>query len=189
MLIMVILVLLFLLPFFYFGPIQKSSSQACYDVCIVLGYPAKKEGTIHPILQARMDTAIRLYYQGIFKKIIVSGGAVKNEYIEAEVMKAYALQHGFKESQILLETKARNTHGNIQYAKQIMAQHRLNTAIIITSPWQLRKANRFAKEAKLNYAMWPSMYPKTFTLFHILGAYLYSYLNLYRNFIYALIKK
>lgn len=189
MFIIIILALLFLLPFFYFGPIHKYKGHLSYDVCIVLGYPAKKDGTIHPILQARMDTAIQLYHQGIFKKIIVSGGAVKNEYFEAEVMKAYALKHGIKEDQLLLETKARNTYGNIQYVKQIMKQHCLTSALIITSPWQLRKANRFAKEAKMDYAMIPSQYPNDFTPFHILGAYLYSYINLYRNFIYAIIKK
>ncbi|MFQ6860919.1 MAG: YdcF family protein, partial [Beduini sp.] len=109
--------------------------------------------------------------------------------LEAEEIKTNALKHGNKEDQLLLETKARNTYGNIQYAKQIMKQHRLISALIITSPWQLRKANRFAKEAKINYAMMPSHYPHNFTPFHFLGAYLYSYLNLYRNFIYAIIKK
>lgn len=48
MFIIIILALLFLLPFFYFGPIHKYKGHLSYDVCIVLGYPAKKRWNYSP---------------------------------------------------------------------------------------------------------------------------------------------
>lgn len=56
------------------------------DVIIVLGYHAKKNGNVSPILRERINKASRLYHDGIAKTIICSGAAVGNDHIEADVM-------------------------------------------------------------------------------------------------------
>ena len=61
------------------------------DCAIVCGYPTNEDGSISSILQSRIDKAIELYRNHKVNYIIVSGGAIHNQYNEAYCMKKYAL--------------------------------------------------------------------------------------------------
>lgn len=75
----------------YFPPIQKPQTNINYEVAIVLGSPTKDNGSLSRMQKTRVDAAIRLYQNKKVKKILISGSNVVNDYVEAEVMAAYAL--------------------------------------------------------------------------------------------------
>ncbi|MBW7914849.1 MAG: YdcF family protein, partial [Taibaiella sp.] len=68
--------------------------KSAENILIVLGYPADNDGNPGPILKARLDKAIELYRNGVARKIIVTGAAVDNEFVESEVMAVYLVHNG-----------------------------------------------------------------------------------------------
>ncbi|TXK85468.1 YdcF family protein [Paenibacillus sp. N3.4] len=103
------------------------------DVGIVLGASLRQD-IPSPGLQERLDLAVDLYKQGKFKQVIVSGGLDHNgsKLTEAEGMRNYLVQKGVPQTSILLEPKSTSTYENLVYSKQIMDEHGLVSAIIMT---------------------------------------------------------
>ncbi|MPQ34271.1 YdcF family protein [Clostridium estertheticum] len=109
---------------------------------IVLGYHAKKNGTVSLILRERINKASRLYHDGIAKTIICSGAAVGNDNIEADVMAKALIELGIPDYSIIREKLSKNTYGNLINSREIMQISEFNTAIIVSSPCHLRKEYR-----------------------------------------------
>lgn len=123
------------------------------DCVIVCGYPTNDDGTISYILKSRIDKAIELYQKKKVEFIIVSGGAVHNQYSEALTMKEYAIQNGIDERYILLENNAKSTYHNMMYSKQIMENNKLNNCYVVTNSWHRIKAKYYAEKFDLNFEM------------------------------------
>ncbi len=93
---------------------------------IVLGCGIRKDGTLTPLLKARVDSALKFEKEqfektGKHAKFIPSGGQGPNEVIsESEAMKRYMLEQGIPEESILMEDKSNNTWQNIKYSKQVI---------------------------------------------------------------------
>jgi len=93
------------------------------DYIIILGSKIKDDGSLTPLLQARVDKAIEFgnkQYEATKKKIIYvpSGGKGTDEVIaEAEAIKNYLMSKGIKEKQILIEDKSTSTIENMRYSK------------------------------------------------------------------------
>ncbi|RJE90985.1 YdcF family protein [Paenibacillus sp. 1011MAR3C5] len=108
------------------------------DALIVLGY-VSKDGRIHPLLKERLDEACKLFRQYGHKYIIVSGGAVGSRRSESELMKKYLVENGVPEKRVLEEDKSYNTVQNLMFSKQLMAQYQLESFIIITNLFHIRR--------------------------------------------------
>lgn len=76
------------------------------DCILVFGCPSKKHR------KERLQKAVSLYKQGFSKKILVSGGKVKEE-IEGLAMQKELLEYGISSSDILVEKESLNTTQNI----------------------------------------------------------------------------
>ena len=93
------------------------------DFIIILGSKIREDGSLTPLLQARVDKAIDFgnkQYENTKKNIIYvpSGGKGTDEVIaEAEAIKKYLISKGIKENQILIEDKSKNTIENMKYSK------------------------------------------------------------------------
>ena len=93
------------------------------DFIIILGSKIKKDGSLTPLLQARVDKAIEFgnkQYEKTKKKIIYvpSGGKGKDESMaEAEAIKKYLISKGIKEDQIIIEDKSKSTIENMRFSK------------------------------------------------------------------------
>lgn len=177
-----LLLILIPLPYFYFRKPKKPNLKA-YDAIIVLGNPAKKDGTPSPIMYSRVEKAAKLYHQGISQNIIFSGSCVANEYSECVVMKDLALLLGVLEKHIYLENESKNTYQNIEYVKTMIESLPFNHCLIITSSWHLRKTYRFTKDLSLNCSLLGADYPKEYPIIIKPFIYLITYLNLYQNLI------
>lgn len=147
------------------------------DVIIIPGYPANKDGTISPILRERVNKASELYHSGIAPVIICSGGAVANKYVEADVMAQALSKLNVKTCDIIIENTSVNTYGNFIMSNNIMTDRGFKTAVIVSSPWHLRKASTYASRLKLAHTIEKSKCPHEY----IIGIgiiYLYSYSQL-----------
>ena len=151
------------------------------DCIIVCGYPANEDGSISNILKSRIDKAIELYRNHFADIIIVSGGAIHNQYNEAEVMKAYAITCGIPSASIFLENKAKSTYHNMMYAKEIMEKHHLYTCYVVTNSWHKVKAEYYAKKFVLDYVMVNSKRPKGMSLIKVWLYTFYMHINMLIN--------
>ena len=94
------------------------------DFVIILGSKIRKDGTLTPILKARVDKAIKFaneQKEKVGKNIIFvpSGGKGKDEIIsEAEAMKNYLIQNGVNDDNILIENQSVNTAQNMRFSKE-----------------------------------------------------------------------
>lgn len=111
-----------------------------FDTLIVLGYPAKPDGTSSPEQRERVLEGVREYKSGVAPHLIMTGAAAHNHFVEAHVMAQLALEQGVPASAIVEEPQAQNTIQNIFYSAQIMHQRGWNSAEIVSSPSHLPRA-------------------------------------------------
>lgn len=129
---------------------RSKTDQVDTDAAIVLG-AASWNGKPSPVLRERINHAISLYQNGSVKKIIFTGGTkFEAELEEARTSKIYALKHGVRDEDILIETESRFTEENLKNALQIGQEHGLQTYTIVSDPLHMKRAMRIAKHLGMN---------------------------------------
>ena len=116
------------------------------DAILVLG-AGLRNGKPSPILKDRLDTAIRLYNDGVSKKIIVSGDHGKKYYDEVNVMKDYLIDNGIDSDNIFMDHAGFSTYDSIYRAKYIF---QANDIVIVTQEYHLYRSLYLAKRLGLN---------------------------------------
>lgn len=111
-----------------------------FDAIIVLGKPADDDGNPTPLQLARVTEAVHEYERGVAPRIIVTGGAVANHFVEAQVMARTAEAQGVPPSAVYIEPNARDTIHNACYATRIMKQHGWTSAEVVASASHLPRA-------------------------------------------------
>ena len=89
---------------------------------------------------ARYREGVRLYRAGWAPVLIFSGAALGHDESNAEVMRKMALDDGVPSAAILTDDLGGDTYGNAVHTRALMEQHRLRSAILVTSPYHLRRA-------------------------------------------------
>jgi uncharacterized SAM-binding protein YcdF (DUF218 family) len=133
-----------------------------FDTIIVLGTPAKPDGTPSPEQRERTLEGVREYKAGIAPNLIFTGGPAHNRFVEAHVMATLALAQGIPFSAITEEGQAQNTIQNIFYSQRIMAAHHWNSAEVVSSPSHLPRTalilQHYTMEWRTHPAPWPAEY-------------------------------
>jgi uncharacterized SAM-binding protein YcdF (DUF218 family) len=119
---------------------ESNTTQDHFDVLIVLGSPVDADGNPTPHELARVTEAVHEYERGVAPRIIFTGGAVANHFVEAQVMARTAEAQGIPASAVLEDPAARNTMENTCNALRIMRSHGWNSAEVISSPSHLPRA-------------------------------------------------
>jgi uncharacterized SAM-binding protein YcdF (DUF218 family) len=136
-----------------------NTTQQHFDVLIVLGTPANPDGSLQKEQRARVDEAVREYRAGVAPRLILTGGAAHNRFVEAAVMRDYALRSGVPEAALFEEDRAANTIQNLYYSHILMTSHGWHSAEIITSPHHVERASLIAQHFGFPYrvhsAHWP----------------------------------
>lgn len=94
------------------------------DFVIILGSKIRKDGTLPPLLQARVDKAIEFskeQKENTKKDIIFipSGGQGKDEVMaESEAMENYLITQGINPENIIIENQSKNTVQNFLFSKR-----------------------------------------------------------------------
>jgi uncharacterized SAM-binding protein YcdF (DUF218 family) len=89
---------------------------------------------------ARFAEGVNLYKQGFGRFLVFSGAAFDNGTSNAHVMHDLAIERGIPESAILDEPLGEDTWGNAVYTRQLLEKHGLDSAILVTSPYHVRRA-------------------------------------------------
>ncbi|WP_282935231.1 YdcF family protein [Paenibacillus sp. RC67] len=123
------------------------------DALIVLGY--RCDGNqIHPLLKERLDTAILLYRQYAYRYLVLSGGAVKSNLTEAEIMRDYLLEQGVPEDRMLLESRSRNTVHNLVNCRLVLQEHGMSTFLLVSNSFHLRRMRYIMKTLGLTASLY-----------------------------------
>lgn len=124
----------------------KLDEKAHSDVAIVLG-AATSGGEVSPVYRERINHSIWLYENGYVDYLFLTGGIGEgNEISDASAAKQYAIKKGVPEQAILIEEESTITEENLEYAKAIMDDHSLDTAIIVSDPLHMKRAMLMAND-------------------------------------------
>lgn len=90
-----------------------------------------------PMLQDRLDTAIKLYKDGVSNKIIMTGDHGTKEYDEVNIMKQYAIDAGIPSEDIFMDHAGFSTYESIYRARDIF---KVKKMVIVTQEYHLYRA-------------------------------------------------
>ena len=130
--------------------VGEHDQAAPADVIIVLG-AAAYDARPSPVFAERIRHGIDLYQRGLAKHLIFTGGFGNGaRFSESQVAQRYALKRGVPRQAILIETRSRTTHQNLQQAAVLMKAHGFKRAIIVSDPLHMARALRLAREAGID---------------------------------------
>lgn len=149
---------------------QKLTNRALlenqqYDAVIVPGVPFL-EPKWDRTMQMRVIWAIHLYKKGIAKKIIMSGSSVYSPYVEAQIMKLYAVEFGVPADDIIIEDKAQHSTENVWYGYKLAKLLGFQKIALSTDPFQTRMTYRFGKRRLKDLRYLPVIFDTLKTLPH-----------------------
>jgi uncharacterized SAM-binding protein YcdF (DUF218 family) len=111
-----------------------------FDAIVVLGYQADADGNPTPTQLARVTEAVREYERGVAPRLILTGGAAHNGFVEARVMARTALAQGIPQSAVFVEPEAKDTVQNACYAARIMKANGWRSAEVVSTASHLPRA-------------------------------------------------
>jgi uncharacterized SAM-binding protein YcdF (DUF218 family) len=118
----------------------NNTSLTRFDAIIVLGTPADEDGNPTPLELERVTEAVHEYERGVAPRLIFTGGAAYNRFVEAQVMARVAVAQGIPASAIYIEPRAMDTIHNACYSLQIMQSHGWHSAEVVSSGFHLKRA-------------------------------------------------
>jgi uncharacterized SAM-binding protein YcdF (DUF218 family) len=124
-----------------------------FDAIVVLGTSADSDGNPTPDQLSRVTEAVREYERGVAPRLILTGAAVRNRFVEAQVMARTAQAQGIPASAIFVEPEARDTIQNACYSVRIMKAHEWRSAEVVSSTAHLPRAGMIFSRLPL---MWRS---------------------------------
>lgn len=121
------------------------------DCIIVLGARVWPSGRMSTSLLYRCERALQAWKDGIAGSIIACGGQGDDEpAAEADVMKAYFLENGVPEGNVIAENRSVNTIENLKNAKAIMDANGWKTAAVVTNDYHVERSLWIAKDAGID---------------------------------------
>ena len=122
--------------------------QIGYEAIIVLGAQVKKDGSPSVQLSWRLDAAAEAY-QSHPVPIVVCGAQGSDEpATEASVMKAYLVNLGIPEDQILMDDMSFSTNQNLRNAHELLGS--TEKVLIVTSDYHLPRSLMIARREGLD---------------------------------------
>jgi uncharacterized SAM-binding protein YcdF (DUF218 family) len=122
-----------------------------FDAIIVLGNPADSDGNPTPEQLARVTEGVREYERGVAPRLILTGGAAHNQFVEARVMARTAEAQGIPATAIFIEPEARDTIQNACFSERIMKAHGWRSAEVVSRASHLPRAAMIFNELPLEW--------------------------------------
>ncbi len=113
-------------------PPASACVAAAHDVLIVLGCPNEADGAPSACQIARADIAVAFMEAGYGDHFITTGGAVHNEWVEADTLRDLLVARGVPPESIVTETQARHTDENIYYSTLLMEPRGWVSAVVVS---------------------------------------------------------
>jgi len=102
------------------------------DVAVVLGNTVNPDGLPSRRLAARLDTAVELYYRGLFPNVIVSGGVGREGVDEAVVMRDYLMRRGVPQDKIITDSQGVTTAATAKNVAAIAQEHHWSRVFVVS---------------------------------------------------------
>jgi len=119
---------------------MSNTERTRFDVLIVLGSPADADGNPTPMELERVTEAVHEYERGVAPRMIFTGGAAHNRFVEAQVMARTAEAQGIPEAVVFVEPEARNTIENACNSVRMMRSHGWRSAEVVSNTNHLPRA-------------------------------------------------
>ncbi|RDI59666.1 uncharacterized SAM-binding protein YcdF (DUF218 family) [Nocardia pseudobrasiliensis] len=114
------------------------------EAVVVLGFPIKRNGGVHPLQRWRCRIAARSMDSRRDGVMVFTGGAIKRDQPEAEAMARYARDVlGVPKDRIRIETAAGSTWQNIEFSIPLI-EHATRIAIA-SDPMHAARARRYLR--------------------------------------------
>lgn len=125
---------------------SQQTDERPADAAVVLGAAVWRDQP-SPVLRERINHAIDLYRSGRVQVIIFTGGIGERDMLaESEVARQYAIARGVPAEAILIETRSTSTYENLAFARQVAAEHGLNSFLIVSTPYHMKRAMALARD-------------------------------------------
>jgi uncharacterized SAM-binding protein YcdF (DUF218 family) len=112
------------------------------DVILVLG-AAEYRGRPSPVLRARLDHALELYWNHIAPRIMTTGGAGGDPvFTEGGVGRAYLISHGVPSEAIIVETEGESTVHTLALASEILLRMGLHSVVAVSDGYHIYRVKQ-----------------------------------------------
>ena len=161
----------FLISCLWFAPsVKKLTARSLkdttvYDAIIVPGVPFNPP-TWDMVMKMRVIWATHLYKTGHTKNIIMSGSSVYSPFVEAEIMRLYAIKMGVPTEHVFVEGRAEHSTENIWYGYKLAKKNELKKIALASDPFQSRLLYNFAKKHMKDLHFLPVIFDTLETLSH-----------------------
>jgi len=109
------------------------------DAIVVLG-AAQYNGRPSPVLQSRLDHALKLYRQKLAPVVVLTGGiGAGDRESEATVGKRYLSARGVPAKRIVLRPRGRSTHESMDDVAEWAREEKLDTLLLVSDPFHLAR--------------------------------------------------
>ncbi len=126
------------------------------DAALVLGAAAWGDNP-SPVFRERINHAIQLYKEGSVEKLVFTGGVgLKSPTAEAIIAQQYAERRGVPTDDIIVEDQSRNTLTNLTNAAPILAENEIDSIILVSTPFHMRRALLIADTLDLDAYLSPT---------------------------------
>lgn len=144
---------------------RAKKAHAKYDAIIVPGVPFV-EPHWDMVMQMRVIWAVHLYKTGQTENIIMSGAAVYSPFVEAKIMKAFAVKMGVPAEHVFTEERAEHSTENIWYSYKLAKAQGFNAIALASDPYQTRLTYSFARRHCKDLKFLPTVFDTLRTLSH-----------------------
>ncbi|MCB0034709.1 MAG: YdcF family protein [Anaerolineales bacterium] len=124
---------------------QRDDTRSA-DAAVVLGAGVWR-GRPSPVFRERINHAIKLYRDGYVDTLIFTGGLGRgDELTEGAAARLYALENGIPAEAILIEETSTSTVENLRNAQQVAQANDLDTFLIVSTPYHMKRAINIATD-------------------------------------------
>jgi len=134
-----------------FAP-RSNTALTRFDAIVVLGSPADSDGNPTPIELARVTEAVHEYERGIAPRLILTGGAAANRFVEARVMARAAHAQGIPEPAIFVDPDSKDTIQNTCNAARIMKAHGWHSAEVVSTASHLPRTGLILSQLPIEWS-------------------------------------
>lgn len=126
------------LAYLYFlPPVRRCHTRRPY--ALLLGCPCREDGSLSTSQKKRIQLAMDT--QDKYDTLLICGGAVKNDFVESQVLKDAIQPH--LDRPILCETESATTWQNLQNARDMIGDVPI---LLLTSGTHARRASAMARQ-------------------------------------------
>lgn len=116
--------------------VSRQEAQPAQAI-LILGAKVNSSGDMSPALLGRMEEGLALYQEGKSSVILISGDGENMQRNEVAAMKAWLLEQGVPNEDILADDHGLNTYASLYRAKHV---YQMDSLILVTQEYHLGRA-------------------------------------------------